>query len=197
MRIKTFLLLFAVAIMLVSCNSSPKRVYYDDNVDETSESSTDETMSVGDSEQVEESPSGSQSFAEAGDIVRIPFNQQGGVKLVDVSVNGFGFKMIFDTGCSSTLISVAEARYLYEKGYLTEEDFLGTTQSQIADGSIVEDMVVNLREVVIGGKILCTDVTATVSSNNNAPLLLGNEILDRVASYSVDNENQTINFNMK
>lgn len=109
----------------------------------------------------------------------------------------FTVKMILDSGCSSTLISIAEAKYLYEKGCFTQDDILGTTQSQIADGSIVENMVINLRELVIGGQIVCTNVTATVSANTQAPLLLGNEVLNRVPSYSVDNENKLIKFKLK
>ena len=58
-------------------------------------------------------------------------------------------------------------------------------------------MVINLKEVVLDGKIHYTDVTATVSANNNAPLLLGNEVLNRVAAYAVDNETQMINFKLK
>lgn len=131
------------------------------------------------------------------DIVSIPFSERDGVKYVNVSVNGFGFEMIFDTGCSGTLISVAEANYLYQKGYLTQDDIIGIAKSQIADGSIVKNMVINLKEVVLDGKIRCTDVTATVSANNNAPLLLGNEVLNRVAAYVVDNKNQIINFKLK
>ena len=131
------------------------------------------------------------------EIISIPLTERDGVKYINVSVNGFGFEMIFDTGCSNTLISVAEANYLYQKGYLTPDDIIGITNSQIADGSIVENMVINLKEVILDGKICCTDVTATVSANNNAPLLLGNEVLNRVAAYAVDNENQTINFKLK
>lgn len=131
------------------------------------------------------------------DVISVPFKERGGVKYVDVSVNGFGFEMIFDTGCSGTLISVLEANYLYQKGYLTENDYLSNSQSQIADGSIVENMVFNIKELIIDGKIRCTDVKATVSANTNAPLLLGNEVLDRVASYTIDNENQKINFMLK
>lgn len=130
-------------------------------------------------------------------IISIPFTEQNGVKYVKVSVNDYSFKMIFDTGCSGTLISIAEANLLYARNILTDEDFMGTTHSQIADGNIVENMVINLKEVVIDEKIRCTNVTATVSGNNNAPLLLGNEILDRVAAYSVDNQNKTINFKLK
>ena len=39
---------------------------------------------------------------------------------------------------------------------------------------------------------------ATVSNNINAPLLLGNEVLDEVAfDYTVDNTNKVIHFNVK
>lgn len=135
--------------------------------------------------------------AEGGDVIVVPFRNEGGVKYVQVTVNGVGLEMVFDTGCSGALISVAEANYLFQKGKLTQEDVLGTAQSQIADGSVVENMVVNLKEVVIDGQIMCPDVQATVADNINAPLLLGNEVLDRLATVEIDNENGTLNFRLK
>lgn len=148
-------------LVLAACKSTPKQTYYDPTFDEAE---SDSNEAAGET---------AASFEDqSGEIISVPYEERGNVKYVDVSVNGFGFQMIFDTGCSGTLISVAEARYLYEKGYLTEDDFLGVTKSQIADGSIVENMVVNLKEVVIGNKILCKDVQATVSANNNAPCSL-------------------------
>ena len=136
-------------------------------------------------------------YAQSGDEIVVPFRNVNGVKYVAVKVNGVCLEMIFDTGCSGALISVAEANYLYQKGKLTQDDILGTTQSQIADGSVVENMVVNLKEVVIDDQILCPNVKATVSSNINAPLLLGNEILDRLATIKIDNENETLNIELK
>ncbi|MCQ2132921.1 MAG: retroviral-like aspartic protease family protein, partial [Bacteroidaceae bacterium] len=119
------------------------------------------------------------------------------IKLIPVSVNGMSLKMVFDTGSTFTQISIAEAKYLYDKGYLTEDDFVDYSKGRLADGSIVEDMVVRLREVIIDEKITFNDVLATVSDNNDAPLMLGNEILDRTASVEVDNENRVINFKLK
>lgn len=172
--------------MIMSCAGEKKKpVFYDYPSDSEMEETTD-NYETDDYEQLSDA-----------EIISVPFTEKGGVKFVNVSVNGFGFQMIFDTGCSSTLISVAEANYLYQRGYLTENDIVGVTQSQIADGSIVENMVVNLKEVIIDNQIKCTDVMATVSANNNAPLLLGNEVLDRVAAYAVDNQNKTINFKLK
>ncbi len=187
MRFK-YLILFLTAIMCYACSGEKKKkpAFYDSET-EVEENSIDyNEYARSDYEQMTDT-----------EIISIPFTEKGGVKYVKVSVNGLGFEMIFDTGCSSTLISIAEANYLYQKGYLTKEDILGITPSQIADGSIVENMVINLKEVILDGKIRCTDVIATVSANNNAPLLLGNEVLNRVAAYAVDNENQTINFKLK
>ncbi len=184
-RVLSVMALFA--IILSACDSKKKKLaFYADDTNTPIESINADT---GSSEDYSELPS--------DDIVVVPFIERGGVKFVNVTVNGFGFEMIFDTGCSGTLISIAEANYLYQKGYLVKEDILGTSQSQIADGSIVENMVVNLKEVILDGKIRCVNVQATVSSNNNAPLLLGNEVLNRVAAYAVDNENKTINFKLR
>lgn len=186
MKFKYYIIYFAV-IILVSCTSEKKRpAFYDNGTDTEIDSlkfDNDINADFGQTTNTE--------------IISVPFTERNGVKYVNVSVNSFGFEMIFDTGCSGTLISVAEANYLYQKGYLTQDDIIGVSMSQIADGSIVEDMVINLREVILDGKIRCANVTATVSANNNAPLLLGNEVLDRVVSYAVDNEKQTINFKLK
>lgn len=184
---KKYLLLFLIGLLFASCDGKKKQpAFYDNGADAEVDSVTFDNEVSSDYEQMTNA-----------EIVSIPFTEKGGVKYVKVSVNGFGFEMIFDTGCSGTLISVAEANYLYQKGYLTENDIMGVSQSRIADGSIVENMVINLKEVILDGKIRCTDVTATVSADNNAPLLLGNEVLNRVAAYAVDNENQTINFRLK
>ena len=175
---KLELLLFSLsfAVVFSSCESEKKKPVYVD---------MDSSMS----EEI--------LYAQSGDEIVVPFRNENGVKYVPVKVNGVGFEMIFDTGCSGTLISLAEADYLYKKGLLTRDDILGKTKSQIADGSIVENMVVNLEEVVIDDKIRCVNVQATVSNNINAPLLLGNEVLDRLAIIAIDNENQTLNFILK
>lgn len=138
----------------------------------------------------------------SSELTEVPYRETGGVKFVHVKVNGVGWDMIFDTGCSGTLLSLSEARYLVEKGLLVEDDILGFAHSQIADGSIVENMVVNLRKVSIiandGETIDCYNVRATISNNIEAPLLLGNEVLDNVAyDYTIDNARKVISFNIK
>lgn len=176
------LLWLCIVIQLVACSNKEKYIppYYETNNTEESE-----YAQVDDLVQYDE------------DVISVPFTESGGVKYINVELNRTcSVRMILDSGCSGALISIAEANYLYDKGVLTDDDFVGVSRSMIADGSIVENMVINIREVIIGGKIVCPDVEATVSANTQAPLLLGNEILNRSASYMVDNKNKTINFKL-
>lgn len=136
--------------------------------------------------------------ANIGDnTVSIPYEDRNGVKFIAVKINGGPtFDMIVDTGCSGVLISIKEAQYLAQSGLLTEEDYRGNALSSIADGSIVENMVFNIKEMIIGGKIVCSDVDVTVSNNISAPMLLGNGVFDRISSFSIDNVNKQIIFHL-
>lgn len=137
-------------------------------------------------------------YSISGNQVRVPFKQTGGVKTVQCLINGTIITdMVLDSGCSTTLISIDEAKYMFAKGNLTKNDYLGSSQTKIADGSIVENMVFNLKSLVIADKIECSNVEVTVSASANAPLLLGNEILDRMPKYTVDNEHQEIVFTLQ
>lgn len=177
------ILLIVLQLVTVSCGKEKKVLpFYDSETD---------TESITDSEVVDRDNDEYEIMGGESEI-SVPFIEKGSIKYVKVSINGHPFDMIIDTGCSGTLISVAEANYLYQKGCLTDEDILGTALSKIADGSIVENMVVNLKEVIIDDKIVFRNVNATVSANTGAPLLLGNEILNRVPTYKIDNENKVI-----
>lgn len=131
------------------------------------------------------------------DYIEIAYQEKNGVKLLPVSINGLGFYMIFDTGCSTNLISRLEFMALVKNGLITEEDILEPIQSSIADGSVVEMPVVRLKKVIVGDKILFENVEAVVADNVAADLLLGNEILNRVKSYEIDNNEQVIKFKLR
>lgn len=182
MNMKSLSFYLCLTLILTGCKNKEKYTppYY-------------ETSSVS----IEQEGNLSESNLSSEEIIAVPFIENGGVKYIEVELNRtFSVRMILDSGCSGALISVAEAQHLYSKGVLTNDDFVGKSRSMIADGSIVENMVVNLREIIIGGQIICPNVQAIVSSNAQAPLLLGNEVLNRTASYTVDNQNKTINFKL-
>lgn len=130
--------------------------------------------------------------------IRVPYRDRGGVKTVSCLINGtLREDMIFDSGCSGTLISSAEATYMLQKGILTMDDCLGTTSSTIADGSTMESWVFVIKSLVIGDQLECTNVVVTVADNPGAPLLLGNEVLDRFPGYTIDNARHEIVFHLQ
>lgn len=132
-----------------------------------------------------------------GNVIEVPFKKEGGVRIIQVKINDCAeFPMIFDTGCSGVSISILELATLIKHGYITEEDVVGITQAQIADGTVVEKAVVNLRKLKIGD-YECYNVEASISENVEAPLLLGNDALKDVESFKVDEEAQVIRFYLK
>lgn len=177
MKILRIILILVITVIVVSCGPKKKKFSLNNYMNyETAITYTDNDS----------------------DVIRIPFNEEYGVKTVSVKINGvICTDMIFDSGCSGSTISLKEANYLASIGKLTQEDYLGDTKATIADGSIIDKMVFNIKSLVIGDKIECKNVEVTVAENEEAPLLLGNEVLDRVAQYTVDNKNKEVVFHLK
>lgn len=121
----------------------------------------------------------------------IKMKMSGGVYLIPAVVNGANMDFIFDTGASDITISQVEALFLYRQGTLTEDDFIGVQQYQIADGSISEGSIINLKTVQIGNKVL-RNVKASIIHNTHAPLLLGQSALNRFGQITINYKNNEI-----
>ena len=122
----------------------------------------------------------------------IQMEKEGGVYKIACKVNGARMKMIFDTGASSVSLSMSIANYLYDNDYITKEDILGKGKSQTADGSIVDHIVINLRDIEIDGLHL-KNVEATVIAGQDAPLLLGQSAIQKLGSVTINGNSLVIN----
>lgn len=123
----------------------------------------------------------------------VKMRDTGGVYEVPIEINGANMNFIFDTGASDITISAVEAIFLLKQGALTEDDIIGTEYYQIADGSISEGTVINLKTVKIGNKEL-NNVKASVIHNKKAPLLLGQSALAQFGKVSIDYKRKEIVF---
>ena len=119
-------------------------------------------------------------------IVEIPFTKSGGVTKVDCTINNLPLNFIFDTGASDVTISQVEANFMYKNGYLDSRDIVGKKTYQVATGAIAVGTTIILKEIKFGGLIL-RDVRASVVESQNAPLLLGQTILQRLGKIEIDN----------
>jgi clan AA aspartic protease (TIGR02281 family) len=115
-----------------------------------------------------------------------------GVYRIACSVNGAKIKMIFDTGASKVSLSESMANFLYDNDYISKEDILGTSKTQTADGSIHNNVVINIKDIEISGLHL-KNVQAVVISSQNAPLLLGQSAIQKLGRITLNGNKLIIN----
>lgn len=116
-----------------------------------------------------------------------------GVYEIPTEVNGVQMHFIFDTGAGMISMSGAEAIFLYKQGKLSEADAVGNADFIDANGNISEGLVINLKEVKVGDKIL-RNIKASVVPNLKAPLLFGQSALEKFGKISIDYNNEQITF---
>lgn len=115
----------------------------------------------------------------------------GGTYEVPCSINGLPLKFIFDTGASDVTLSSVEANFMLKNDYLSAKDFRGKRDYLNASGEIVEGSVVCLKEVSVGDVTL-KNINASVVKNQTAPLLLGQSVLERFGTITIDNINSQL-----
>ena len=120
------------------------------------------------------------SFAQTS----IEMEEENGIYKIPCTVNGLKLKFIFDTGASVVSISSTIANMMLENGYLSEEDILGSGQTQIANGDIIDNTIINIKEIEISGMVL-KDVQAVVIHQQTAPLLLGQSAIQKLGKVSI------------
>lgn len=116
--------------------------------------------------------------------VRIIMQKEGGVYTIPCVVNGLKLRFIFDTGASNVCISLTEATFMLKNGYLDANDIVGNGKSQIADGSLVENTHIILRQIEIGG-MKFDNVDAIVMNYIQAPLLLGQSAIQKLGAVQI------------
>lgn len=180
MKKEIFLLCFFIdALLLKSCSGCSSNSSNDTSYLDATSVTFDDT----------------ESYTTFDNSINVPYTEMyGNTITVPVKINGLSLDMIFDTGASSTCITLAEAQYLYDKGELTENDVLDLQQFQTADGKISVGLKVILRNVSIGDEINLHDIEALVVQNQEAPLLLGQSVMKQFREISVDRANGVIKF---
>lgn len=97
-----------------------------------------------------------------------------------------------------TSISALEFASLVKNGKISDKDFIGKMRFGNATGGVSESEVYRIKEVVIpcnGGKELkCYDIEVSVEENLEAPMLLGQNVMQKLPKCSVNDLKQVIVF---
>ena len=131
----------------------------------------------------------------------LPFTREynGGSPIVTIKLNGCSISnFIWDTGATMTSISALEFASLVKSGKISNKDFIGTMRFGNATGGVSESEVYRIKEIVIpcnGGKELkCYDIEVAVEENVEAPMLLGQNVMQKLPKCSVNDLKQVIVF---
>ena len=116
---------------------------------------------------------------------RIKLEKKGGVFYIPCVINNINMKLIYDTGASDVFISLKQAKQFVENGTLTIDDIIGFQEYQIASGDIVVGMNIILKKIVVGDRVL-TNVEASVSDNEESPLLFGISAMSKLGDFEFD-----------
>ena len=115
----------------------------------------------------------------------IMMRKMNSVYYVPCKINGLKSDFVYDTGAGMISLSSSFAKQLVEMGRLSEKDIVGKANSVIADGSVSQVLVANIKDVEIGGLHLY-DVKATIKDQLNAPLLLGQSAIEKLGKVTID-----------
>jgi clan AA aspartic protease (TIGR02281 family) len=129
-------------------------------------------------------------------VAEIPFTNDGSSYKVKCKINGLPLYFIFDTGACDISLSNVEASFMLKNDYIKPQDIQGKQNYSTASGEIVEGTVINLRNVALGNLSL-KDVQASVINNQDAPLLLGQTVMNRLGRIEIDNEKKVLRITYK
>tara|TARA_B100001559_G_scaffold293686_1_gene274893 strand:+ start:525 stop:1076 length:552 start_codon:yes stop_codon:yes gene_type:complete len=120
------------------------------------------------------------------------------INYVPALVNGVYDYFIFDTGCTYGLaVNSTFFDKILINSEVFEDDFIGASIVQTAVGNYQIIKVFIIGKVVIGKPNKCIElnnVLTAVYDSSEGPLLLGQDIINRFSSITIDNKNEAYNF---
>jgi uncharacterized protein/predicted aspartyl protease len=121
----------------------------------------------------------------------VALRSAGGVYRVPVRINrAITLDFLVDSGASDVLIPADVVLTLFRTETLVPDDFAGTHEMVLADGSKLPSASFVLRELMVGDHRLA-NVTASVGPVESVPLL-GQSFLSRFKSWTLDNDRHAL-----
>ena len=124
--------------------------------------------------------------------LEIPIYPKGdGTFAVKCIVNGLPMDFLLDTGSSSVSLSSTESDFMLKNGYLSAGDFKGYLKYRNASGDTRTAREIIIKEIKIGDRAI-KNVKAVIIPNQEAPLLLGQNVLNRLGTLEIDHRNNML-----
>lgn len=123
--------------------------------------------------------------------IKLTKNQHGLFE-IPIILNGvLKIKFIFDSGASEVSISPDVALTLIRTGTISENDWLPDQTYIFADGSKAKSKRFVIRQLIIGNQTL-SDIEASISNSIEAPMLIGQNVMNKLGYISIDYDKQLL-----
>ena len=134
------------------------------------------------------------SSLSAQNPVEVPFTiGQGNLIYVEASINDYPARFILDTGASGISISSGLFKQLLQNGRITSQDLIGNIYLMMANGQRVQARMIRIRSFSLGS-LQVAQATAVVMPEENAPLLIGQNVLNTTGGMTIDYSRQRLTF---
>lgn len=125
------------------------------------------------------------------EYVTVPSDVRENIFYIVAEVNGVPIRFLLDTGCSDIQITSAEFYYLKHMGLVCDSDLVDSVKCSYANGIEAICPSLNIRTLKIGD-VEINDVDCVIQEDVNAPLLLGQSILNKVGNVFIDFKEKTV-----
>jgi|TARA_R110002051_G_scaffold230597_1_gene292586 aspartyl protease family protein len=121
---------------------------------------------------------------------KISLTEKNGTFGIMVSLGNVDEEFTLDTGASETTISNVLEKQMILNGSISQKDYLPEGLYRIADGSIITQRRILLKELSVGPYSVKNIVVSI--GNEKSPLLLGKNFLDKFKSWSINNREKSL-----
>lgn len=121
-----------------------------------------------------------------GETERVALVRQMSVYKLKVKAGDVEKYFILDSGAGDVFISSDYERELLLEGLIRKQDYKSSRTYTMANGKQIECRRVVLNNIQVGGYTV-NNITAAISDEKNAMMLLGKSFLDKFSNWSIDN----------
>ena len=116
--------------------------------------------------------------ASAQSVITLQDTAEEGKYTIETSVNGVGVRTYYTEENWFVSMSTTTYLFLYENGYILDEDVKGLATLKMPDGSNTKGASFVIRKLKFGDHILVTDIPAFVISKQTVPLIIGSSAFE-------------------
>lgn len=128
-------------------------------------------------------------------VVTFKTQDKTGMYIVPVILNGYNEEFVYEDRASAQ-VNLEKVLQLLNDGIIGKNDFEGDPSTILANNSVRNNSIFNIKELRIGAKTI-RNVKFVVVHRQQNPLVLGRQILNRIGSYTINENTLEMTFQYK